>query len=202
MAKSAVKTETKPVVTDGRRQRSDASRRRIVEAMLELAREGDPAPSADVVAERAGVGRRTVFRLFSDMESLYREMHATMIARIDHIRTMPLEGGAWRERLEALIDRRITLFEEILPIKMAADVHRWHSAFLRKSHAANADTLRQIMLFVLPAQIKNDELLVEALDTALSIETWERLRKDRALPVKTARRVVERTIAGLLGENP
>lgn len=202
MAKSAAKAGPKQAATDGRRQRSDASRRRIVDAMLELAREGDPAPSADVVAERAGVGRRTVFRLFSDMESLYREMHATMIARIEHIRTMPVEGETWRERLDALIERRITLFEEILPIKMAADVHRWHSAFLRKAHAGNAAALREIMLFVLPAQLKKDEDLVEALDAALSIETWERLRKDRALPVKAARRVVERTVAGLVGETP
>jgi AcrR family transcriptional regulator len=188
-------TET-PV--DGRRQRSDASRRRIVEAMLDLAREGDPAPSADVVAERAGVGRRTVFRLFSDMESLYREMHATMLARIEHIRSTPIEGATWRERLTCLIDRRVTLFEEILPIKMAADVHRWHSAFLRKAHAGNAATLRQIMLFVLPAQIKNDEDAVEALDTALSIEVWERLRKDRGLSLKAARRVVDKLVAGLI----
>lgn len=126
MAKTAAKAEPKRTVIDGRRQRSDASRRRIVDAMLELAREGDPAPSADIVAERAGVGRRTVFRLFSDMESLYREMHATMLARIEHIRAMPIEGATWRAQLDALIDRRITLFEEILPIKMAADVHRWN----------------------------------------------------------------------------
>ncbi|MBP6689360.1 MAG: hypothetical protein KA153_05180, partial [Hyphomonadaceae bacterium] len=52
-----------PVEVDGRRQRSDASRRKIAQAMLELLREGEPDPSADLVAERAGVGRRTVFRL-------------------------------------------------------------------------------------------------------------------------------------------
>jgi len=166
--------------------------------MLELARDGDPAPSADVVAERAGVGRRTVFRLFSDMESLYREMHATMLARIEHIRTMPIEGATWRERLDALIVRRIALFEEILPIKMAADVHRYQSAFLRKAHAGNAAALREIMLFVLPGQLKKDEDLVEALDAALSIETWERLRKDRALSLKAAQRVIERTVKALV----
>ena len=202
MAKQAPETKTSEATSDGRRQRSDASRKRIVEAMLELAREGDPSPSAELVADRAGVGRRTVFRLFSDMESLYREMHATMLARIDHIRSMPIEGATWRARFDRLIERRITLYEEILPIKMAADVHRWHSAFLRKAQAGNSATLREIMLFVLPAQIKNDSELVEALDVALSIETWERLRKDRALSVKAARRVVERMVTALVEGAP
>jgi AcrR family transcriptional regulator len=51
--------------TDGRRKRADANRRRIALAMLELVRAGETKPSADQVAEAAGVGRRTVFRLFA-----------------------------------------------------------------------------------------------------------------------------------------
>ncbi len=71
-----------PMEVDGRRQRSDASRRKIALAMLDLLREGEADPSADLVAERAGVGRRTVFRLFSDMEGVFREMHAIMASRL------------------------------------------------------------------------------------------------------------------------
>src|SRR5215475_11543317 len=137
MAKATVARAVEQSTRDGRRERSDASRRKIVDAMLELARAGDPAPSADAVAERAGVGRRTVFRLFKDMESLYREMHATMISRIEHIRAMSIEGETWRERFVCLIERRVRLFEEIMPIEAAANVHRHQSEFLRNAHAAN-----------------------------------------------------------------
>lgn len=198
MAKAAAKTGGAIAVIDGRRQRSDASRRRIVEAMLELAREGEQVPSAELVAERAGVGRRTVFRLFKDMESLYREMHGEMLARIEHIRTMPIDGATWRARLAQLIDRRMTLFEEILPIKNAADAHRRQSEYLQQAQADNSATLRQIMLFVLPPSIKADADLIEALDSALSIEMWQRLRNERALSAKAARRVVEKTVAALI----
>lgn len=44
--------------------------------MLELVREGDISPSAELVAARADVGLRTVFRHFKDLDSLYREMSA------------------------------------------------------------------------------------------------------------------------------
>jgi AcrR family transcriptional regulator len=63
-----------PISMDGRRLRSADSRRRILGAMLALILEGKPDPGAEAVAARAGVGLRTVFRLFSDMESICAEM--------------------------------------------------------------------------------------------------------------------------------
>ncbi|WP_158595822.1 hypothetical protein [Oleomonas cavernae] len=67
---------------DGRRQRAVDNRRRIVEAMLALVRAGDVAPGAEAVAAKAGVGLRTVFRLFEDMDSLYREIHSILYAEL------------------------------------------------------------------------------------------------------------------------
>ena len=46
-------------VVDGRRLRSEASRLRIVEAMIVLVSEGQALPSAVAVATRAGVGLST-----------------------------------------------------------------------------------------------------------------------------------------------
>ncbi|WP_415427269.1 TetR/AcrR family transcriptional regulator, partial [Staphylococcus borealis] len=67
---------------DGRRRRSQDSRARIVQAMLDLVREGDVSPSAELVAARADVGLRTVFRHFSDLDSLYREMSAVISSEL------------------------------------------------------------------------------------------------------------------------
>lgn len=180
---------------DGRRARTEASRQRIVEAMLALAREGEVDPSAELVAERAGVGRRTVFRLFQDMDSLYRELHAAMERRIEHIRVIPIDGATWQERLNKLIERRVKLFEEILPIKMAGDVHRHRSKFLQDSHADVQKILRLMLRFVLPKTIDGDQF--EAIDAALSIDTWERLRIDQKLSAKAAQRVLTQMATAL-----
>ena len=59
---------------DGRRKRSQTSRDKIVAAMLALVEEGAITPSAEQVATRARVGLRTVFRQYSDMETLYAAM--------------------------------------------------------------------------------------------------------------------------------
>lgn len=183
---------------DGRRRRSDESRRRIAIAMLELVREGEAEPSADAVAERAGVGRRTVFRLFSDMEGVYREMHAAMVERLAPELVKPLAGSTWRARLEEVVGRRARVFEEMLPIKAAADAQRSRSKFLQAEHRKLVRLLREALRGVLPASLAGGDRF-EALDLVLSFEAWRRLRQDQGLSAKQSLDVVRRTVAALAG---
>lgn len=184
---------------DGRKTRSEQSRQRIVAAVLELVREGIAEPGAQAVAARAGLGRRTVFRLFKDMEGLYREMHAAMLRRIDHILAMPIEGKGWRARLDRLIERRVQIFEEVLPIKAAADARRSRSEFLRAEHARTNAMFRQVLLFVLPKRIAEAKTRFEALDAALSFSMWCRLRHDQSLSPAQAAQVMRALADAALG---
>jgi AcrR family transcriptional regulator len=182
---------------DGRRQRSDASRRKIALAMLDLLREGEADPSADLVAERAGVGRRTVFRLFSDMEGVYRERHAIMTARLTPEFVRPPSAVAWRKRLDELIERRAKTFEQMLPIKTAADARRYTSNFLKTEHRNVTRLQRETLIAALPAHLVKGEKL-EALDLALSFEAWRRLRYEQGLPVKQAQAALRHLVSALV----
>ena len=193
----AAKQETAQI--DGRRQRADQSRRRIAQAMLELVREGEITPSADTVADRAGVGRRTVFRLFNDMEGVYREMHAIMVSRLAPMFAAPFKSTTWRERLDELVDRRARMFEEMLPIKSAADAHRYRSEFLQNEHKKLTRLQRQTMLAVLPESMAAQTERIEALDLALSFEAWRRLRQEQKLPPRQAAMVLRRIVRALMG---
>ncbi|MBL8536626.1 MAG: TetR family transcriptional regulator [Hyphomonadaceae bacterium] len=166
--------------------------------MLELARAGAAHPSADEVAERAGVGRRTVFRLFNDMEGLYREMHALMVRRLQPMLLAPFEGANWRAQLDELIERRARVFEEMLPIKSAADGHRGRSPFLQKEHAKLTRFQREALVAVLPPAVRNESATLEALDLALSFESWRRLRHEQRLSRKAAVAALQRIVAALL----
>ncbi len=176
---------------DGRRRRADTSRQRIVDAMMELMKAGEIAPSAETIALKAGVGRRTVFRLFSDMETVYAEIQHAMLARVEPLFCAPLEGRRWRDRLDALIERRATVFEEILPFKTAADAQRHRSPFLQKDHALLAAMTRRTLAEVLPKKMAPGTRAFEALDAALSMEMWQRLRHDQALAPKAALAVMK-----------
>lgn len=169
-------------VTDGRKLRADESRRRIALAMLELVRGGEAWPSADQVAEHAGVGRRTVFRLFNDMDGVYREMHTLMLERILPIFLKPMTSATWRERLDEVIERRARMFEDMLPVKSAADAHRYASDFLQAEHQRLTKLQRDTLAAVLPMDI--DTVALDALDLTLSFEAWRRLRQEQKLSIK------------------
>src|SRR5690242_15438881 len=124
-------TDTVPEPMDGRRRRSQDSRARIVAAMLDLTREGAIPPTAEQVAARAGVGLRSVFRHFQDMESLYREMQGAIGAELRALVEQPFKAPTWQERVVEVIARRGAGFEIIAPFRRAADALRHNSAVLQ-----------------------------------------------------------------------
>jgi len=184
--------------TDGRRQRSEASRERIVRAMLELVGAGQVSPGAEAVAARAGVGLRTVFRHFDNMESLYQQIDAVITAEIRPMVERPFSAREWKAQLDELIDRRIRIFERIMPFKIAADVHRHHSPFLAGQVAGMTREQRGGLSRLIPKDKRDDALFFESLDLVLSFETWRRLRKDQKLSIPRARQVLERLAGSLL----
>lgn len=167
--------------------------------MVSLLNEGDLTPSADAVAARAGVGRRTVFRLFSDMEGIFREIQLVMRELVEPVRHIPLKGETPEARLHALVDRRVLFFERILWVSAAALVHRHESAVLTADHAAMQAELRGLMLAQVPARASADPQLVEALDAVLSIDMWRRLRFDQKMGSEAAAAVLHRIVDALIG---
>jgi AcrR family transcriptional regulator len=190
--------QAKSDAVDGRIVRGRNNRRRIVAAMLDLVRAGSISPSAEEVAERAGVGLRTVFRHFDDMESLYREMAEAMRNELQPIVAAPFTSRDWKGRLGEMVDRRARLFERAMPFKNAADVHRHRSVFLRKDYEMMRSAERSALEAALPANLKNDEAFFESLDQALSFSTWQRLRRDQNLTQAQARQTVEYTMRALV----
>lgn len=190
--------EPEAPATDGRHRRSQDSRARIVVAMLELVREGDPSPSAELVATRADVGLRTVFRHFKDLESLYREMSAAIEAELMALVHTPFKGETWRERVLELVERRGGAYEKVGPFKRASEAHRHHSPALALDNAKMVEISREILRRQLPPELAKDRVRFEAIDLLLSFDAWNRLRRDQELSPKRATEVLQAMIDALL----
>jgi AcrR family transcriptional regulator len=190
--------ETAPRHSDGRRRRSQHSRDRIVAAMMALVGEGQLSPIAEQVAERAGVGLRSVFRHFTDMDSLFAEMAAKVALQYQPA-LAPFAAEDWRGQLAEAIDRRIGIFEDLLPYKRAADAHRHKSPSIQATHDLTQKLLRARLPGLLPPHLADDADALETLDFLLSVESWQRLRVEQGLPIATARRIVEAQVTALTG---
>ena len=176
---NAAKAE--PDRVDGRRERGRSSYRRIVEAMMELIVEGDLSPSAARVAEEAGIGLRTVFRHFDDMDALYAEITRTIIQRVMPIVTAPYPDQPWRANIGELVRRRVEVFETTLPFRLAANIKRYQSPFMMGQYSRVVMLERELIVRLLPASVRTDRIGVEALCAALSFHTWRTLRHDQSL---------------------
>jgi AcrR family transcriptional regulator len=187
-----------PALTDGRRRRSQQSRDRIIAAMMALVEEGQISPIAEQVAERAQVGLRSVFRHFNDMDSLFAEM-AVRLARQYQTALVPFTSPDWQGRLAEAVERRIAIYESLLPYKRAADAHRHSSAAIQTSHVQTSQLLRARLQQLLPPHLENDSDAFEALDFLLSMDSWQRLRLEQKLPVERARAIIEAQIKAVVG---
>jgi AcrR family transcriptional regulator len=203
MAKLKAKTSTRARpkdtgIQDGRRLRTEESRRKVAAAMLDCVRDGDFDPSADTVAARAGVGLRTVFRLFKDKEGLIRHMSETVRAQIALTANAPFKGETWRERLDEMMKRRFTAFEQVMPYRRAAQAQIHNSAVVRANNQTIQNALRRALEAVLPPDILADRPTFEAIDMALGVDVWIRLRIDQRLKPAQARATLQRVVSALL----
>lgn len=187
-----------PSDADGRRARSRSSRAKIVAAMLDLVAGGEVAPSAAQVAEVAGVGLRSVFRHFRDMDALYREMAEAIEAQILPILLRPPEGATWQQRLSDIASRRARIFETIMPYRISANVRRFESAFLMEGYRRQLRLEAEALAAHLPEAVRADEPGARGLEVILSFNTWRLLRHDQGLQPDEAAAVVRRMLGDAL----
>ena len=153
---------TLQIAADGRVRRAQRSGEAIVEAVLALIGEGVLEPTAQQVARRANLGIRTVFRRFSDMESLLAEVDARIEVDAAPLLIRGTPQGDLSERSRAFVSQRATFFERIAPFKRAGNLKRWRSAFLRDRHARLVRVLRSELLRWMPELTKAPAALADA----------------------------------------
>ena len=184
---------------DGRRNRTIETRRRIVKALTELIREGEVAPTAHGVSLRAGVGLRTVFRHFDDMETLYREVDAELQTIVKSMLHMEYTSTRWQDRLVEGLTVRGKLYESITPFFLSAQVHRHESAVIDANIRRGTGLERAILKRLLPKDVVADEPRFEALVMVLSPEAWVRLRREQGLSFNAAIATLQCSVQALAG---
>lgn len=194
--------ETKPAREphDGRRQRSERSREKILDACLELISEGNMDPSAHEIAARAGVGLRSVFRHFEDIDSI----HSEMIVRTEEVYLPRLLQATtsknWKERALELLEIRSKVYEDIMRLNMAGAIRRFKSAILMEDYNRMRRMELSAIKAIIPRELNDDKLLIFALDASLSLRNWYALRIDHKLSIPITKKVIAKTLTAILAD--
>jgi len=191
---------------DGRASRTARSRLAICEACVDLVQEGVLQPSADEIALRAGVSRRSVFNHFADLGELYdavvevgMQRYAPLLEEISAEAPVP-------QRVEQLVRVRSKFLEATSAFTRALTAQALVGAASDQAIRVSRDALRlqyreverlfQQDLRDLPASERAEVL--EALSAALAPLQWEYLRRSRGNSLARARSVLRRTLLSIL----
>lgn len=188
--------------TDGRLLRGERTHVRLVETLLEIVAEGELRPTAQQVADRAGVSLRTIYHHFDDADHLRRsaldlqmQRRAELLGDIDT--TLPLD-----ERLAEVTRRLRQLFEALTPIRRSSLLDETLSDEYAERIIRIQAIRRQFVERALAPELaqlgsgRRDRL--DALDAAASWRNWQYVRTTLGHGAAATERLLAFTLRRLL----
>ena len=164
---------------DGRRERGNRNKAAVVQALLELYEAGEIQPSAARIAEVAGVSERSVFRYFDDMEDLAATAIDMQWERVRHLYEGLDSSGNLEQRIEALVEHRMRLFDKTVGVGKASMVTSVRSVTVANALHQRRTFLRNQATEQFAAEIENSAqpaVAARIVDYTVSIENIEYLR--------------------------
>jgi AcrR family transcriptional regulator len=183
---------------DGRIQRSQRSREKILRAYWELMLGGDMEPSAAAIAEHAGVGLRSVFRHFDDLDTLLLELMSLCYDEVTPQFLKPLKSINWKDQILELVERNVEIWERIKVPHTAGELGRFKSQILMDDYKRSRNLEISGIRAILPKDINNYDNVLFALDSTLSFSTMRRLREDRKLSIPKVKNVMSLLVKSIL----
>ena len=171
-----------------------------MDAACELMDQGVLAPTAQEIADRAGVGIRTLFRLFEGVDDLY--------AAVDELKRPVYDAkfiggnreGSLRERLLHAVGQHALAYEELSNVILCTLNQRWRSPVMRDNYVRANRRLRKDLEDWLPELTSLPRSRREAVDAVASFEMWHRLREHQHLSKDAAIDIIYDLLKGLIVE--
>lgn len=159
---------------DGRRVRGERNKDAVVEALLSLYEAGDVEPSMARVAELAGVSERSVFRYFDDKDDLISSALSRQLERVGHLYEGLSVEGSFDQRLGAILDHRLRLFDAVAGVMRASEFLEHRSPIIRSAIDRRRSILRAQAVDQFRPELNrldDQQTASRAIDVALSLET-------------------------------
>jgi AcrR family transcriptional regulator len=183
---------------DGRSRRRTQNIDVVVDAMLELFASGNPWPTAADIAARSGLSERSVFRYFTDLDTLARAAVETQVARADHLFQPLPADGTLEERIDRLVAHRVRLFDQVGPFVQAAQARASFAEAITLGLAHRRAQLRAQLQQLFPAEVDSRSDVLLALEVATGFDALRALRDDRSCSPARTRRVLKQMVTALL----
>jgi AcrR family transcriptional regulator len=190
---------------DGRIARSRRTRLAIVDGLIALLEDGNPQPTVEEVARRAGVAPRTVFQHYADREALFSAVNERRQGRLEVLMGHIPADAPFERRLDAIVEQRARVYEWIAPVRRAALLMEPFSASVQAAldgfRAIKRDDVVRVFAAELARRPETERPALEAaLGAVTSYSMWDALRTQQRLDVAQAALTVRTTVRALVAD--
>ncbi len=181
-----------PPPIDGRHARRQRSRDAIVDAAFAIIVEGKGPPSAEAVAERAGVSVSSIFRNFDGLADLQEQALDQFRERFSHLLSAtPSADADLEDRIAFFVRHRLDLYEQAGSLMSMARARAFDHDTLAEAVARNRSTLADQTRACFGREIEgltpcDAADLIAVIDSSTSPEAFELMTKAHS---RTARQV-------------
>ncbi len=169
---------------DGRRQRREDGRNKVIDAAIALVLDGHGVPSTEAVVERAGVSSASLFRYFENLDDLRSSFISRYFERIESALAVDQLGtGGLSHRVTTLCTARLEFFASHEPMATlgrtkSQEVPQVRDAIYRLRQGLNEQVLRQFEPEFSTTRQPHRRYCETTICSLTSFDSWSLMRAD------------------------
>jgi AcrR family transcriptional regulator len=187
-------------VVDGRSLRRERNRQDIVNALLGLIENGETEISAALIASKAGLSERSIFRYFDDVNDLYRSVCDLAFSKeIEYALIDDAGVGSLDTKIENFVNQRVRIYTMNEKIAPAARSFAFKNPIIKNQLVVGRKLLRTQIIKHFAEELsvfdkQQQQVAVAIIDSLTTFEYYDMMRSDQKMSVQAIKSVLAESI--------
>ena len=185
---------------DGRSLRRERNRQDIVDALLSLIENGETEISAALIASKAGLSERSIFRYFDDVNDLYRSVCDLAFSKeIEYALIEDAGVGSLDTKIENFVNQRVRIYTMNEKIAPAARSFAFKNPIIKNQLVVGRKLLRTQIMKHFAEELsafdkQQQQAAVAIIDSLTTFESYDMMRSDQKMSVLTIKSILTESI--------
>jgi len=185
---------------DGRSLRRERNRQDIVDALLGLIQNGETEISAALIASKAGLSERSIFRYFDDVNDLYRSVCDLAFSKeIEYALIDDAGVGSLDTKIENFVNQRVRIYTMNEKIAPAARSFAFKNPIIKNQLVVGRKLLRNQIITHFSEELsafdkQQQQVAVSIIDSLTTFEYYDMMRSDQKMSVQAIKSVLTESI--------
>ena len=185
---------------DGRSLRRERNRQDIVNALLDLIENGETEISAALIASKAGLSERSIFRYFDDVNDLYRSVCDLAFSKeIEYALIDDAGVGSLDTKIENFVNQRVRIYTMNEMIAPAARSFAFKNPIIKNQLVVGRKLLRTQIIKHFAEELlvfdkQQQQVAVAIIDSLTTFEYYDMMRSDQRMSVQAIKSVLAESI--------